>query len=98
MHSYSISGNLYSSADRMALIEEKLRAAFAPSHLEIQDDSHKHIGHEGAKQGAGHYTINITSSCFKGKSLIDKHRMIYQVLAELIPQNIHALKIQAYSD
>jgi BolA protein len=81
--------------NRVALIEEKLQTAFAPNQLEVKDDSHLHIGHEGAKQGGGHYTVTIVSPNFAGKSLLERHRMVYQALAELIPTHIHAVKIFA---
>lgn len=82
------------SDERMILMREKLLKAFAPGLLEIIDDSEKHKGHEGAKSGAGHYTLKIQSEHFKNKSRVDSHREIYQVLAELFPHEIHALKIQ----
>ena len=65
-----------------------------PSKLEIIDDSALHAGHKG-HGGGGHFSVSITSSHFSGKSQIMRHRLIYQALADLIPNKIHALSIQA---
>ncbi len=79
--------------DRVTLITQRLQAAFSPTELEVQDDSAEHLGHAGSRDGAGHYSVLIAANCFKGKSRIAIHREIYQVLNDLIPQQIHALKI-----
>lgn len=76
-----------------AKIENILREQFQPQYLEVIDDSAKHAGHAGAKQG-GHYNIIIVSSAFEDIKLIDRHRMIYEVLKP-IKDKIHALAIQA---
>ncbi|MEZ0233001.1 MAG: BolA family protein [Methylophilaceae bacterium] len=65
-----------------------------PNSIEIQDDSALHAGHAG-NGGGGHFTVTIVSSHFYGKSHIIRHRSIYQALADLIPQKIHALSIRA---
>jgi BolA family transcriptional regulator, general stress-responsive regulator len=69
-------------------------ATLEPATLDIQDDSALHIGHAG-NSGGGHFTLKIASSQFCGKSQIIRHRLIYQALAGLIPEKIHALSIQA---
>jgi BolA protein len=79
-------------SDRVALIEERLRAALAPDSLEIIDDSAAHAGHAGAKDG-GHFTVRIVSTAFAGKTLIQRHRLIYAALADLMHREIHALSI-----
>ena len=76
-----------------AKIEKILRETFQPQFLEVIDDSAKHAGHAGAKEG-GHYNVIIVSSAFEGKKLIDRHRMIYEALKP-IKNLIHALAIQA---
>lgn len=81
--------------DRRALIEHRLRAALTPESLEIVDESAAHAGHEGARGGAGHYALVIVSSRFKGQSPVVRHRMVYQALGELMPRDIHALRITA---
>ncbi len=76
-----------------AKIENILQEQFQPEFLEVIDDSAKHAGHAGAKEG-GHYNVVIVSSAFEGKKLIDRHRMIYEALSPL-KGKIHALAIQA---
>lgn len=84
------------TAERVAMIEEKLTAALSPSQLDIQDDSAKHAGHEGAKSGGGHFIVNIISDAFAGKSLIQRHRMVYDAIgADAMQSEIHALSITA---
>ena len=76
-------------------IQTRLQAAFLPARLEVIDDSHKHVGHAGSKGGAGHFTVKIQSARFAGLSRVEIHRQIYQVLADLIPEKIHALCIRS---
>lgn len=80
----------------MTLIEEiTLRLqSLAPSAIDIDDQSAMHAGHSGNK-GGGHFKLTMTSSHFCGKSQIMRHRLIYQILADLIPSKIHALSIHA---
>ena len=81
-------------SDRVARIREKLNAAFAPEQLEIGDDSHMHAGHASAK-GGGHFSVAIVSQAFAGKSLIERHRMVYAALGDLMQSEVHALSIKA---
>ena len=67
-----------------------------PVNLEIQDDSALHAGHKG-NSGGGHFTVKIVSSQFSQKSQIMRHRLVYQLLTDLIPQQIHAISILAIS-
>ncbi|HHM06337.1 MAG TPA: BolA family transcriptional regulator [Gammaproteobacteria bacterium] len=80
--------------DRAQRIREQLEAAFETSVLEVQDDSHLHAGHAGAG-GLGHFTVRLTATAFEGKSLLERHRMIYAALHELMQTDIHALRIHA---
>jgi BolA protein len=80
--------------NRINLIRERLQQAFSPIQLEVIDDSHKHIGHAGAQGGAGHYTVTILADCFKNLSRVEAHRKIYDALDDLIPDQIHALRIK----
>jgi BolA protein len=75
-------------------IEAGLRAALLPLALEVQDDSHLHAGHAGAREGR-HFTVRITSERFNGLSRVARHRLIYDALQLLIPRGIHALAIEA---
>jgi BolA protein len=80
----------------MTLIDEiRTRlTVLVPSVLKIKDDSALHAGH-GGNDGGGHFSLTIVSSQFCGKSQIIRHRSIYQLVADLIPHQIHALSIQA---
>ena len=75
-------------------IERALRAAFEPETLEVHDDSHKHVGHAGAREGR-HFSVVIVSGRFAGASRVARHRLVYDALRDLIPQGIHALVIDA---
>ncbi len=75
------------------IIKSRL-ATLEPSLLEIEDDSAAHAGHKG-NGGGGHFNVKIVSSHFSQKSQIIRHRLIYQILADLMPQQIHALSILA---
>lgn len=79
---------------RVAAMEARL-AVLAPVSLDIIDESHKHAGHAGARDGGGHYVVNIVSAQFAGKNTVARHRMIYLALAEMMKSEIHALTIQA---
>lgn len=83
--------------DRVARLRERLNASLAPQQLDISDDSHKHIGHAGAGSGGGHFAVRIVAQAFKNKSLLERHRMIYDLLHDMMPSEIHALSIQARS-
>ena len=80
----------------MALTEDisSRLEALEPTALKIIDDSALHAGHKSS-DGGGHFTLHITSSHFCGKSLIMRHRLIYQTLSDLMPHKIHALSIHA---
>jgi len=76
---------------------ERLRAALQtlqPVLLEIRDDSARHIGHAGAREG-GHFHVTIASPAFAGRSQVQRHRMVYAAAAELMGRDIHALSIDA---
>ena len=77
-------------------IKQKL-TVFSPETIEIIDESAKHIGHKEAKNGGGHFILTIVSCNFYKKSTIDRHRMIYAALGEMIGRDIHALSIKAYT-
>jgi len=79
-----------------AAIRERLMQAFGEQGLEVQDDSHLHAGHAGAREG-GHYTVRLISTRFEGLSRLARHRLVYDALRELMQQGIHALVIDAKS-
>ena len=77
-------------------IREKLTAAFTPEALEIVNDSHRHAGHAGSPgTGESHFTIKVVSASFTGKSRLERHRMVNEVLAEELAGKVHALAISA---
>jgi BolA protein len=77
-------------------LEAKLRGAFAPIDLEVIDESIQHQGHAGARpDGESHFRIRIVAASFKGKSRVEQHRMINQVLALELKVRVHALAIEA---
>ena len=84
------------STQRIENIKQRL-AMFEPSELEVIDDSHKHVGHAGNVSGGGHFTVRIGSKRFSGKSRLEAHRLIYQALDNMIPDEIHALSIKLIS-
>ena len=77
-------------------IKQKL-TFLSPEKIEIIDESRKHIGHEGAKNGGGHFLLTIVSGNFYKKSTIERHRIIYDALGEMVGRDIHALSIKAYT-
>jgi len=80
---------------RVAAIRVALEAAFAPPHLVIRDDSHRHAGHAGARDGRGHFSVVIVSASFVGMNAVTRHRAVYAALGELMATDIHALAIKA---
>ena len=79
-------------------ITKKLREAFLPESLEVQDESHLHDGHAGHRPGGEtHFRVNIVSQAFKGKSRIERHRMINAALSSELAGSVHALAIHAKS-
>jgi BolA family transcriptional regulator, general stress-responsive regulator len=77
-------------------ITNKLREAFTPESLDVIDESHLHEGHSGHRPGGEtHFRVNIVSRAFKGKSRIERHRMINTTLAAELAGSVHALAIKA---
>jgi BolA protein len=78
-------------------ITRRLKEAFEPETLGVEDESYLHAGHEGARDGRGHFRVLIISSLFEEKAMIERHRMIYRVLDDMMLVDIHALAIDAWS-
>lgn len=72
-----------------------LQAAFSPLHLEVEDDSHRHAGHAGARDGRGHFNLVIVSEAFAGMAPLARHRAVYAALGDMMQTDIHALSIKA---
>ncbi|WP_423063840.1 BolA family protein [Candidiatus Paracoxiella cheracis] len=79
---------------RLETIKQRLTTALNPQHLVVTDDSHRHVGHPGAKDGRGHFTVEISAMAFQNKSSMQCHRMIYDALGDLMKTDIHALRIK----
>ena len=75
-------------------IQARLQSALAPLQIDVQDDSHLHAGHAGAREGR-HFTVRIRSSRFAGLSRVARHRLVYDSLGPLAEQGVHALAIVA---
>jgi BolA family transcriptional regulator, general stress-responsive regulator len=83
--------------DRVAEIRARLERQFAPIELAISDDSHRHAGHAGARDGRGHFSVRIVSPAFDGLRPLARHRAVYAALGEMMDTDIHALAIDARS-
>ena len=79
-------------------IESLLTAAFAPTHLEVINDSAKHRGHSGDDgSGESHFTVAIESAAFAGKSRLERQRMVNAALGDIPGNRVHALAIRAFA-
>jgi BolA protein len=81
--------------DRAQLLRDRLVREFAPLELVIQDESHRHAGHAGAAGGASHFRVRIVAEAFGGLTPVARHRLVYAAVADLIPNEIHALALEA---
>ena len=80
---------------RIDLIRTRLNDALSPNDLDIVDESHLHIGHAGAASGAGHFSVTVVSDKFNNCSTLERHRMVYKAVDDLMQSEIHALSIKA---
>jgi BolA protein len=69
-------------------------ATLQPLSIDIEDESARHAGHAGAMGGGGHYRMRIVSAAFAGKSTVQRHRMVYDALGEMMRHEIHALSLR----
>lgn len=81
--------------NRVERIRQALQEALDPELLEIKDDSHRHAGHEGARDGRGHFKVHVVSAAFEGKLPLARHRAVYAALGTMMETDIHALSIRA---
>ena len=76
-------------------IHRKLSDAFAPARLDIVDDSHRHAGHAGAREGGEtHFSVEIVAAAFRGKSRVERQRLVYAALAAELQERVHALTLR----
>lgn len=85
------------TADRTERIQGLLEAAFSPVDLLVKDQSHLHAGHAGARDGKGHFEVRIVAGAFAGKSRIQRHRMVFEALQDMMQTDIHALSVHAHA-
>lgn len=82
----------------MSARAERIRACLqqlAPSELDIEDESHRHVGHAGARDGRSHFRVRIVAAAFSGETLLARHRRVYAALGDLMQTDIHALALDA---
>ena len=85
------------TSQRVERIQAMLELAFPDARISVQDDSERHAGHDGARGGAGHFIVRVESEEFTGRNRLERHRLVYDALAEMLPREIHALNIEAVS-
>ena len=85
------------TVDRVATITARLNEHFSPVELEVLDESHLHVGHAGARDGRGHFRVRIVSPRFQGTNPLQRHRMVYDALGDMMKTDIHALSLTALS-
>jgi BolA protein len=83
------------TANRVERIRTRLEEVFSPKELEVFDESHLHEGHVGAKDGKGHYRVYIVSDQFVRTRPLERHRMVFKALGEMMEKDIHALSVVA---
>ena len=83
------------SDPRLEKLRSRLQEALAPEELEIIDETAKHAGHAGAASGGGHYLLHIVADAFEGKSPIQRHRLVFDAVGDMMHTDIHALSSQA---
>jgi BolA protein len=82
-------------SSRVERIRAQLERTLPDAALELIDDSHRHAGHAGARDGRGHFRLRIVSSAFAGLRPLQRHQLVYRALDELMRTDIHALSITA---
>ena len=85
------------TTDRVSLIRQRLADAFSPELLEVDDESHLHVGHAGARDGRGHFRVTLVAPAFEGRARIERHRMVFAALGSLMESDIHALAVHAHA-
>ncbi len=77
-------------------IDNKLRRRFAPLRLDVADDSSRHAGHAGAREGGeSHFSVEIVSAAFEGKNRVARQRLVYDALKDEFAAGLHALQVKA---
>ena len=79
--------------NRIEKIRTILEHSFRPHQVEIIDESHLHVGHQGAKSGKGHFKVLICSELFRDIPQVKRHKMVFKALGELLDTDIHAISL-----
>ena len=74
-------------------IRERLRSRLPAESVEVENQSHLHVGHAGAAGGGGHYAVTVVSKTFEGLNTLSRHRLVYAAVEDLMKKEIHALSI-----
>ncbi len=82
---------------RLVEIRTRLEAELSPLSLQVEDESHMHVGHEGAKGGLGHFRVLVVSDKFQGQSPIKRHRLVYRAIGALMQTDTHAPAIEPFT-
>jgi len=88
-----VSPTQQTTSNRIEQMRTRLQRELAPQVLDIVDESHKHVGHAGARDGRGHFRARIVAAAFSGLPLIRRHQLVYAALGELMQTDIHALAL-----
>lgn len=83
------------NSERIERMRERISAALTPDHLDIEDESHLHAGHVGAKEGKGHFRVTIVSRAFADTPPLKRHKLVFEAVGDLMETDIHALSIDA---
>jgi len=83
--------------ERRDIIQLRLQQSFSPTYLEVLDESDKHIGHAGHQGGGRHFAIKIAAEELNNLSRVEAHRKVYALFTDMMPEQIHALRIEIYS-
>ena len=83
------------ASDRVQRMRALLEGELTPLELAIEDESHKHAGHAGARDGRGHFRVRIVAAAFAGLPVLARHRRVYAALGDMLQTDIHALAIDA---
>jgi BolA protein len=82
---------------RKERLVERLRSGLAAEHVVVEDESARHVGHEGARGGAGHYAVVVVAARFAGLDPLRRHRAVYAAVGDMLPSEVHALSIRAFT-
>ena len=83
--------------ERIEELRHRITSALGAERVEVQDDSAQHRGHAGARGGAGHYSVLVVAGSFAGMDRVTRHRAVYGAVGDMIPAQVHALVVRAYT-